>query len=94
MINLKAKWKLFAIGHFFANEMARGQAIDMFDRLAQCKSREQVEVVIDDYDDVMPWQEFRTLDLLDLSDAVEALALYAQEIENSTDEPPIEEKLA
>ena len=79
---MKTKWKLFAINHFFSNQLNEEETVAFFDKLMTCTKHKEADVHIDsDSERIMTWSEYEYHTGIEMRDAVKALAHRAQEVE-------------
>ncbi len=56
-MKIKDKWKVFAIGHFFCEELDTAEAVALFDRLVVCDTTDELQALLDERDST-PWAPF------------------------------------
>lgn len=80
---LKAKWKLFAFGHYFQNDLAADTAIKLFDELVAADTPLDFEELLKPTMAFSPalWPEYAVLPIEDVVDGMYNLAMHAQDVE-------------
>jgi len=81
---LKNKWKLFAIGHFFSNELTEQEALNLFDQITQSSNEDNLQATLSSIDALI-WCEFENTNVVELSEHIYNLAESAQEVEAQND---------
>lgn len=82
-MHIKQKWKLFAFGQFFRNDLTVGEALKLFDELVTAETEEDLLEALKPVTETPPklWPEFATLPLEQVVDDMYALAMHAQDVE-------------
>ena len=83
-MKIKAKWKVFAIGHFFSCETSPSESVRLFDELMKCKTLDDLGDLLRENEEAVLWEPFEDPDR-HFPQTVEALARYAQEVEGWPD---------
>lgn len=80
---LKAKWKLFALGHYFQNELDVEAAIKLFDELTSANTPLDYEELLKPTTALSPtlWPEYAVLPVESVIDDMYNLAMHAQDVE-------------
>lgn len=82
-MHIKQKWKLFAFGQFFRNDLSVEEALRLFDDLVAAQTEEDLLEILKPVTEASPqlWPEFATLPLEQVVDDMYALAMHAQDVE-------------
>lgn len=83
-MNIKPKWKIFAIRQSFSDDSTCEEALALYGALEQASTGSEVEAVIERYG-AIPWQPLEDMRPRDFRDQLTGLALHAQDIEGTPD---------
>ena len=83
-MSLKQKWKLFAFGHYFQNDLTVEAATKLFDELSAAKCGYDCEELLKPTSTFSPklWPEYASIPIENAMDDMYALAMHAQDVEN------------
>jgi len=81
---LKQKWKLFAFGQYFQNDLDVEAATKLFDELSAAQSAYDCEELLKPTTEFSPkpWPEHTVIPIDQVVDDMYALAMHAQDVEN------------
>ena len=83
-MNIKPKWKIFAIRQSFADDATCEEALALYDAIDKAVTDTEVERVIEKFD-AITWTPLEDMRPRDFRDQLTGLALHAQDIEGTPD---------
>lgn len=84
-MNIKTKWKAFAIRNCFSNEMTDAEAIALYDELSTIEDSDTFDTYFKDHNEIVRWHPYEFMNDSEFVEQIEALARYAQDIEGTPD---------